>query len=200
MLGTEVCFTLRGGDNADLMSLAVGSDEPLTLYAGTTGGVFRGVRESAGQAIGWTHLSSGLPADIAVTKVLWANSRLFAGTALHGLWQYDGTTWAWVQEMQSMAGHTISTIGQIPATSLDFTAAASAKCEVYLFPFQLTERQTIQVCAKPDTEVKLLSLGPRVAPVAASTQSEPGFYAVVLRAADPLASDVAIKVSVKQPN
>ena len=74
------------------------------LIAGTTSGVYKATLAPVEDYWNWFPLNTGLPSTAIVTIVLSAGTVLWAGTAAHGLWSWDGATWTQAQGIASLTG------------------------------------------------------------------------------------------------
>ena len=175
-------------NQAAVLCLAVGGGSPLTLYAGTTKGVFQGVESDDDWS--WTHLD-GLPEGAAVTALAVVGTRLFAGTALHGLWRWEeGKGWKLVAGVQALSGLTLAEVSD--ASDAVFTVSAPATGPLCILPFYLTQERKVKTdFGSASVEAELWWLGPNVRQIASSpngnittaTAQPPGFYAVITREA-----------------
>ena len=89
------------GGSAVLSLHLTESDE---LIAGTTSGVYKAALAPVEDYWNWSPLNTGLPSTAIVTIVLSAGTVLWAGTAAHGLWSWDGATWTQAQGIASLTG------------------------------------------------------------------------------------------------
>jgi hypothetical protein len=163
-----------------------GADGSLTLVAGTTEGVYRGVEQADGWA--WQRLE-GLPEDAIVTALAATDDRLLAGTALHGLWRWDGGDWTIVRAAQSIAGVNIPSLDRAASPlTLDVAIDDEREPVVHLVPFGLTESGTLDVSLSLSIPVELWSLRANVCRLAEGESGSlqkpdlpPGLYVLVTR-------------------
>ncbi len=181
-----------GLEDVAVLSLAVQATAPLTLYAGTSAGVFVGVENAAGEIV-WRHWV-GLPADVVITKILIAATGVYAGTAQHGLWfrTDEAATWEPSISVNDLFGGTTQRLG---GTNTTWTFNLEPNVELAFYPFELTETRTITI-APLDPRIELWWLRPNIQKQIAPCQhATPGFYAVVVRGAIQPTITVTVSVS-----
>ena len=181
----------RGLKKAAVLSLVVNSNNPLTLFAGTTMGVYRGTRTPQ-NVVSWVKFGQQWPDGAAATCVAVTQAGLLAGTAFHGLWMLPGSDplklWMQVDDnnVRSLGGPQLPKIGSAGVQSCIFSAAATENEQgIYLFPFQIAcaGRMSVQT-APPNGAVQVFRLRPNVVNIPLTNQPvqvEADFYAVQLR-------------------
>lgn len=195
-------------NHAAVLSLAVDPTAPLTVYAGTSKGIYKGDRavSSGVWTWSWSQVSTNLPTDAIVTRLLWTTSGLYAGTAQHGLWKQNGVNWHLVTDVQEIAVADIKSVCDgVPAPFTVPAPVGGTVLEVCLHPFHLIQAGKIEIsfCTAAPADVKLWSIGLNVHDVDRDTDVEsqwitkevqqPGFYAVAVKGASGYTATVSVK-------
>ncbi|MCX6031509.1 MAG: hypothetical protein NT169_19690 [Chloroflexi bacterium] len=177
----------NGLDEAAVLSLAVVDTAPVTLYAGTSKGIYQGLQGANGWT--WSRLQNNLPQGAVATRVINSAGDVYAGTPLHGLFRKNKnlSDWNSVAEVKSLVTAALPWADN--AQPLSFTVTAQAARPVYLHPFYLPQQRIVQIGVAPAQPVELWRLGANVQPIAAAANGLintgaaqiPGFYAAVVR-------------------
>ncbi len=182
--------------NGAIFCLSAVAGPPLRLYVGATTGMFVGEKTAAGWT--WQAASGSLPSGATLTTLVNEGGGMMAGSALHGLWAFDGATFGRRDATQPLALATIPRLGldqPVAATTIPQTPGQAIP-DACVLPFYLTSssRVRIDLSNQPSQPPVLWSLESNVRQQPATVSNNntrltsnavlpPGYYGVFVRQA-----------------